>query len=113
MSQDDSTSFFVNRDNKYDRLVMAIFGICFQLAEIMLVVGAFRYAGAKTGSVLLNSIAIVLGFVGAAWLGLILPNTVGRLEFWKKTARRIRYVFAIAMICRSTWLTCICEPSQT
>lgn len=85
-------------DSKYDRFVAATFKIVFQLAEIMLVVGAFKYASVKTNSTLLSSISFVLSLVGAMWLGLILPGTIGRLEFWKKVNPVIRRTFALVMI---------------
>jgi hypothetical protein len=104
MSQ-DSINFLVDPERKYDRFVAATFGICFQLAEIMLIIGAFRYAGAKSGSLLLNSIASVLGFVGSLWLGLVLPGTIGRLKFWETTNSWVRYALTIAMIYASLYGT--------
>ena len=102
MSQ-DPIGFLVDPTNKYDRFVAATFGICFQLAEVMLIIGAFQYAGAKSGSLLLNSIAALLGFVGSLWLGLVLPGTIGRLKFWERTNSWVRYVFTIAMIYASCY----------
>ena len=102
MSQ-DAMELIVDPESKYDRFVAATFGISFQIAEILLVVGAFQFAGAKAGSFLLSSIASVLGFIGALWLGLILPGTLGRLKFWARTRSWIRYVFTILMIYASSY----------
>ena len=101
---EDPTSFLIDPKRKYDRFVAATFGICFQLAEVLLIIGAFRYAGAKTGSALLNSIAFILSVVGSLWLGLILPGTIGRLKYWERTNAWVRYVFSIAMI----YASCYC-----
>ena len=85
-------------ENPYDRFVVSTFAICFQIAEVLLIIGAFKYASVKSGSLMLSSIATVLSWVGSMWLGLILPSTIGRLPFWRKTSRGVRYTLAAVMM---------------
>lgn len=84
--------------NPFDVFVFKTHKIVFSIGETALVVAAFTYAAAKMHSAALFFTANLLSMVGGGFLGVILPNTIGRLKLWKNVGGTVRTFVAVGMI---------------
>ncbi len=83
--------------SSFDRTFVAIVGFAFQAAEVMLVVGAFAYAGEKTGSRLLTWIGFFLTCLSSALLGLLLSRMALLLPIKRRAFRFVALALCVAL----------------
>lgn len=104
--------------SRYDQCVIAATATCFQLAEIMLVVAAFRFAAIRVDSDLLSTVAWILMFIGSAWLGLVIVALVRLLPMWTKLPVRLRnvvlcVVLVVAVALALSYMQVIADLAQS